>query len=239
MKEQGGTPPKLIIGSHLTFDDAPDLLVWATDRPAYGRLCRLLTIGKRRAEKGECALTLDDFLQHNEGLLAAIVPDGIGDSKSEISNLKSEILNPKSEIPHSLHLLRTTLADRLSLATNCIYGPDDTGRLAGLARLSKRLGIPLLATNNVHYHTPERRMLQDILTCVRHGCTIHEAGFRLFPNGERYLKSPDPMHRLFAEYPAALRRGIEIAERCTFSLDELRYEYPRKSFPPARLPSNI
>jgi error-prone DNA polymerase len=123
------------------------------------------------------------------------------------------------------------MGDRLSLVSSCVYGDDDAGRLSEWMRLSRKSGIPLLATNGVHYHTPERRMLQDVLTCVRHGCTIHEAGFRLFPNGERYLKSPGQMQRLFADYPRAIRRGIEIAERCTFSLDELRYEYPNELVP--------
>ena len=82
--------------------------------------------------------------------------------------------------------------------------------------------VPLVATNHVHYHDPARRALQDVLTCVWHGCTIREAGFKLFPNGERYLKSPAQMHRLFADLPGAIRRGLDIAERCSFSLGERR-----------------
>ncbi|HEV8378236.1 MAG TPA: error-prone DNA polymerase [Tepidisphaeraceae bacterium] len=214
--EQGGRPPKLIIGARLTFtDNTPDLLVHVTDRPAYARLCRLLTIGKRRTEKGQCSLTLQDFLDHNEGLLAAISPTA-------------------SEIPEkALHLLREALGstDRLSLATNCLHGPDDVARLEELSQISRRHRIPLLATNNAHYHIPERRPLQDILTCIRHICTIQEAGHRLFPNAERYLKSPGQMRRLFVAYPNAIQRGLELAERCTFSLEELRYEYPHELVP--------
>src|SRR5206468_8538676 len=100
-----------------------------------------------------------------------------------------------------------------------------------LLDISRDYRIPLLATNHVHYHDPSRRPLQDVLTCVRHGCTISEAGFKLFPNAERYLKSPAQMHRLFADFPKAISRGLEIAEQCHFSLDELRYEYPDELIP--------
>ncbi len=82
--------------------------------------------------------------------------------------------------------------------------------------VSRTYGVPLLATNQVHYHDEHRQTLQDVLTCVRHGCTIQDAGFRLFPNGERFIKPPEDMHRLFSDLPAALRRTVEIAERCTF-----------------------
>src|SRR5438105_1252199 len=180
--EQGGRPPKLIIGARLTFTDGtPDLLVHVMDRAGYARLCRLLTIGKRRTEKGQCSLTLADFAQHNEGLLAAIASDPF--------NLKSEISN-----------LREILGDRLSLASNCLHGPDDVARLEELNEISRRYHIPILATNNVHYHLPQRRALQDVLVCIRHICTIAEAGYRLFPNAERYLKSPGQMRRLFVNY---------------------------------------
>ena len=276
--ERGGTPPKLLIGARLTLSDAPDLLVWPTDRAAYGRLCRLLTLGKRRAAKGECSLTLEDFLAHNEGLLAAIastIPadsieggsdgatergegSGFGVQGSVAKPLSTQdsglrtgpgtearrhrggdkgagvqspaappIKNQKSKIKNLLD----ALGDRLSLATACLYSDDDRGRLDTMIRLARRLNIPILATNHVHYHIPQRRMLQDVLVCIREGCTIHEAGYRLFPNGERYLKPPAQMQRLFADHPAAIRRGLEIAERCTFSLDELKYEYPHEVVP--------
>ncbi len=90
--------------------------------------------------------------------------------------------------------------------------------------VSRTYGVPMLATNQVHYHDEHRQTLQDVLTCVRHGCTIQDAGFRLFPNGERFIKPSEDMHHLFGDLPAALRRTVEIAERCAFSLDELRYE---------------
>ncbi len=214
--EQGGSPPKLLIGARLMLADAPDVLVWAMDRAGYGRLCRLLTIGKRRAEKGECSLELADLLEYQEGLVAAI------DDGSEVC--------VGQECP-TYRTLREAMGERLSIASSCLYGEDDRGQLERLIRLSRKTGIALLATNNVHYHVPSRRMLQDVLTCIRHGCTIAEAGYRLFPNGERYLKSPAQLARLFFEHPPAIRRGLEIAQRCNFSLDELRYEYPDELVP--------
>ena len=206
---------KLLIGTRLCLTDAPDILAWATDRPAYARLCQLLTLGKRRAAKGECVLHLTDVLNHAEGLLAAIIPPDV---------LNDEAIN-------SLRLLRGELGDRLSLAATCALGGDDEGHLRTLADLSRTFDIPLVATNAVHYHDPTRRRLQDVLTCIRHGCTLQEAGFRLFANGERYLKPPGHMHRLFTNHQQALHRTIEIADRCTFSLDELRYEYPDELAP--------
>jgi len=201
---------KLLIGSRLTFTDAPDVLAWVTDRAAYARLCRLLTLGRRRAGKGECQLSLGDLLEYQEGLLLAVVPpEGAGEMWID-----------------SLRLLRHIAGKRLSLAIRCLHGPRDRRRLAHLAAVGADAGVPLLATNDVHYHDPGRRALQDVLTCIRHGCTIHEAGMRLLANAERHLKSPEQMHRLLADYPCAIGRTLHIAEQCVFSLDELRYEYP-------------
>jgi error-prone DNA polymerase len=221
-----GWGPKLIIGARLVLRDAPDLLVWAPDRAAYARLCRLLTAGRRRAEKGACELYLDDFLEHQQGLLAAVAfppRQRAGDQG-------------QTDPQRLVHELRAILHDRLSIAASFIYGEDDAARIAQLAELSRRTRVPLLATNHAHYHIPQRRPLQDVLTCIRHGCTIHDAGLRLFPNAERYLKTPGQMHRLFAGYPQAIERGIEIADRCAFSLEELRYEYPREIVPAGRTP---
>jgi len=214
---------KLIIGVRLVLNDSPDVLLWAADRPAYARLCRLLTTGKRRAEKGHCALWLADLLQalaDAPGLLAAVVPPEPLDDHIEpvISRLHAAAGGP--------------IADRLSIATSCLYHGTETARLRDLTDLSRATSIPLLATNDVHYHEPERRALQDVLTCIRHLCTVHDAGYRLSPNGERYLKSPAQMHHVFAMLPEAIQRGVQIASRCTFTLDELRYEYPQELVPP-------
>ena len=122
--------------------------------------------------------------------------------------------------------------DRLSLAINLHHNDDDESRLQSAIEVSRRKRIPLLATNHVHYHDSNRRALQDVLTCIRHGCTIQEAGFKLFANAERHLKSPQQMHRLFVRHPGAIERGLEIAERCRFNLSELKYDYPTEVVPP-------
>jgi error-prone DNA polymerase len=197
--------------------DDVSILVYPTNRATYGRLCRLLTLGKRCAPKGECHLTLHDLLDHHEGLLAIVIPP---------HNLDQSFL----EVVEGLR--RTFNDDRLSIAASALYGEDDRTRLQQLASLADHTRVPLVATNDVHYHTPARRPLQDVLTCIRHGCTIEQAGLRLFPHAERYLKPPGEMHRLFADHPQAIARTLDIAERTKdFSLDELRYQYPSEIVP--------
>ncbi|MHC5023561.1 MAG: PHP domain-containing protein [Planctomycetota bacterium] len=198
------------------------LLLYPTDAASYGRLCRLLTIGKRRAPKGACHLMLHDVLEHHEGLLAVVIPPDVLDQAflETVEGLK-----------------RYFDDDRLSVAAACRFGPDDAARLRQVAALSAHVGVPLAATNDVHCHVPARRALQDVLTCIRHGCTLAEAGFRLHAHAERHLKSPREMHRLLGEYPRALARTVEIATRAGgFSLDELRYQYPDEVCPPGRTP---
>ncbi len=211
---------KLLIGVRLAFIEHPDILVWPRNRAAYGRLCMLLTEGKRRTTKGNCDLYLQEFLEHSEEVHAAYIPP--------------TILTPACA--GRLRTLKETLGPRLSIAASCLYESDNQTRLADLIALSRAANVPLLATNDVHYHLPERRALHDVLTCIRHGCTIHDAGLRLFQNGERYLKTPAQMHALFIEHPQAIRRGLEIAADCSFNLQELRYDYPREVSPDGRTP---
>jgi len=204
----------LAVGCRLVFTDpaSPAILVYPTSRPAYSRLSRLLTLGKRRAPKGECHLALHDLLEHEEGLLAVVVPP---------HDLSEDFIDTLAG------LARVFDDDRLSLAVCRAYGPDDATRLRQLAALGEHAGVPLAAINDAHYHAPHRRMLQDVLTCIRRGCTIEEAGFLLHANAERHLKPADEIARLFADHPGAPARAAEVAARATaFSLDELRYEYP-------------
>ena len=209
----------LILGTRLdlTAPQGVSLLLYATDRASYGRLCRLLTLGRRRAEKGSCHLDLHDVIDHQEGLLAAVLPPRVCDE-------------PFMETVRGLRDVFDD--DRFSIVASAPYGPNDRDRLWQCATLAEHLGAPLLATNDVHYHVSERRQLQDVLTCIRHVCTLDEAGHRLLANAERHLKPPEEMARLFAEHPRAIRRTIEIAERCAdFTLDDLRYEYPDEIVP--------
>jgi len=208
-----------VLGTRLPLTDMNGLTVcvYPTDLPSYRRLCRLLTTGKRRTTKGKCELGFDDLAAHAQDLLAVVIPDGL----------------PDEGFAESLMRLHTCFDDdRLSLAANWLYGPDDAERFERLSDLARRCGVPLVATNDVHHHIPERRMLQDVLTCIRHGCTLSEAGFRLHANAERHLKSPEEMHRLFAGCPEAIERAIEIADRTRgFNLDQIRYEYPDEVVP--------
>jgi error-prone DNA polymerase len=220
---------KLCIGSRLVFTDAPDVLVWPENRAGYAKLCRLLTKGKRRAEKGSCILHLADLLESCEGMMAALSPQRIDPHAcdGDVENLA-----------RSAGRLKEAFGNRLSLAIARLYGPADAKIFGEVESLGRRIGIALLATNQVHYHVEPRRALQDVLTCIRHGCTIQQAGFRRFANGERFLKSPELMHNLFRDRPAALARTIEVVNRCTFSLDELRYEYPTELVPPGKTPAD-
>ena len=219
----------LCVGARLRFTDAPDVLVWAQNRTGYANLCRLLTLGKRRAEKGSCRLQLQDLMAGPTGLLAALSGGGI---------------DPQCQPPEPSLLdataasLKEAFGRSLSLAVSRGYGPLDRSIINRTAALSRRYGIPLMATNQVHYHDQRRHVLQDVLACIRHGCTIQEAGLRLFANGERFLKPPQQMHRLFRDMPAALQRAADTAECCTFALDELRYEYPDEIVPQGKTPAS-
>ena len=125
---------------------------------------------------------------------------------------------------------------RLYLAARHVYRGDDRARIESLAQLAARAGTPLVATGGVLYHAAHRRPLQDVLTCIREKCTIHDAGRKLEANAERHLKPPQEMARLFAGYEDALHRTVEIAGACTFSLDELKYEYPDEPVPDGKTP---
>ena len=203
----------LLVGAELTTVDAPTTIVWATDRAAYGRLCRLLTLGRRRAEKGACELRWRDVVEHAEGLLAGVVP-GPSDRGADLGRF------------------RETFGDRGYLLAELHRGGDDRARLAELADLARRTGLPLAASGDAHYHTAERRLLHDVLTAIRHGVTVEEAdGRSLFANGERHLRTRIDLGGLYRDHPEALHRTVEIADRCRFSLDELRYEYPDELTP--------
>jgi len=213
---------KLIVGAEITPVDAAAILLYATDRASYGRLARIITQGRLREVKGSCAITLDDIAQWSQGLIAAIVDNALcEDARPAPSNRQSAIGNWQSP-----HVYRDIFGDRLYLAASVHGGPDDARHLAEMDVMARKLGVSLLATNDVHYHEPRRRFLQDVLTCIRHGCTLQEAGNALFANAERHLKPIHEMERLFRDYPDAIARTLELRDRCSFSLDELRYEYP-------------
>jgi error-prone DNA polymerase len=215
---EGGSAIRALTGCRLDFaDGTPSLLVYPSDREAYGRLTRLLTVGQRRAEKGECDLRWADFLDHAEGQLALVVPPDRLDEAFE-----RDLRRIAGELPD------------VWLAAARRYGARDLQRLSKLAALAQGAGAPMVAVNDVLYHGPERRPLQDVLTCIRETCTLAEAGLRLEANAERHLKSPEEMARLFARFPGAVERSVEIAGRIGFDLSQLRYEYPDEPVPPGK-----
>jgi error-prone DNA polymerase len=214
----GGSKIRALTGCRLDFaDGTPSLLVYPSDREAYGRLTRLLTVGQRRSKKGECALHWTDFLDHAEGQLALVVPPERLDEAFE-----ADLARIAGELPD------------VWLAATRRYHARDLKRLSQLAALAQRHGAPMVAANDVLYHGPERRPLQDVLTCIRECCTIQEAGLRLQANAERHLKPPEEMARLFARFPGAVERSVEIVERIGFDLSQLSYEYPDEPVPPGK-----
>jgi error-prone DNA polymerase len=214
--------PKLLIGSRLVFmDDTPDILVYPRDRAAYGRLCQLLTRGKRGDDtaKGECHLKLDDLLEFIEGqLLVLALPHRF----EAVKTLKV------------LEQLQRSRAEGVWLAASLLYRGDDKRRLARLHGVATRARVPLLATNEVLYHHPVRRPLQDVLTCIREKTDIDAIGQRLEANAERHLKPAAEMTRLFREWPQAIAETMRFAGRITFSLDQLKYQYPDEPVPPGK-----
>ncbi len=214
--------PKLLVGARLVFiDGTPDIFVYPRDRAAYGLLCQLLTRGKRgdditRVEKGECHLTFDDLLEFSEGqLLVLTLPHRFDAAGAQ----------------EVLERLKASRADGVWLAASLLYRGDDRRRLARLHHLAAQAKVRLLATNEVLYHHPARRPLQDVLTCIREKTTIDAVGKRLEANAERYLKPAHEMARLFRELPEAIAETMRFAGRISFSLDQLRYQYPDEPVP--------
>ena len=271
---------KLVVGTRLVTVDGFEVLVYPTDRAAYGRLCRLLTAGNLKAKKGECHLTFEQILGSSEGQMLIALPPvelfvavrfpGAAQhilttsfriaAKRQVRNPYSRTVviipaprfarprndgvtecrtafhaapRPGNEIQFSVRLSTLVRAapGRTFLAGAHYHRGDEPRRLGLLAELGEQIGAPLVAVNDVFYHVPERRPLLDVLTCVREKCTIAEAGVRLAVNAERHLKSPAEMARLFARFPDAIARTVTIAKACTFSLSELKYEYPDEPVP--------
>ena len=202
---------KFIVGARLDLLDAPSLLAFPRDRAAYGRLCRLLTLGQRRTEKGQCTLYLDDVAAHAEGLIFIALPpedfppparvragDGRGHRRMAVSRQQPIRAHPDARLrgqgerdfEAQLRRIKTVARRKtpLYLAARHAYRGDDRARIAALADLAARVGIPLVATGGVLYHAPHRRPLQDVLTCIREKCTINDAGLRLEANAERHIK---------------------------------------------------
>jgi len=209
-----------IIGCRLKLITGEEFLAYPKDRAAYGRLCSLLSKGKMRGVDGEwqtkgvCDLTLDDLSIHTDGVQLIAMPQ-----------------EDVAEFARGLRRLTRALPTLHHIAVSYLYRGDDRARINSLDRLAQSHGLRILATNDVHYHVPERRPLQDVLTCILHKTTIAKAGFWVEANAERYLKSPAQMIDLFKDWPHAIHATRGVADACKFDLRELSYEYPQKNLP--------
>lgn len=217
---------RLIPGCLLQLLDGPSLLVYPTNKNGYAQLCELLTLGNRRAEKGDCHLYKADLFTLLKDVVLILLPP------AQLNHL----FELEQNFAEAIKEYKQHFDDRLYMALQRRYQGDDQKLLFRITELATALAIPTVATNDVFYHEPERRQLQDVLTCIKEKCTIHTAGFKLYPNAERYLKDESEMKRLFRQYPDAIFRTQEIVNACRFSLDELKYEYPEEITSEGRTP---
>ena len=219
---------KLLIGAEVTPDDAPPVLLWATNRAAYGRLSRLITVGRRRAPKGECQTSLSDIAEHAEGLIAGVcptmtTPNQATDNKATNNGTITNPINAGTARKPTLdtyHQYRDIFGDRSYLMLELLCGPQDYLRLEQLQSLSQQTQLPLVAAGDVHYHIPERLVLHDVLQAIRNGITVDRLSELpdRFANAQRHLRPIDEINRVYASEPAAIERTVSIARQCSFSL---------------------
>jgi error-prone DNA polymerase len=217
---------KYIPACRLDLLDGPNLLAFPTDIHAYSRLSNLLTVGNLRTEKGQCHLYKADVFGHAKGSRFIAIPP----------TTLNEVFDIDDSFKKALPEYREAFGEHLYTGASRTYNGDDAKQSHRIFQLCKQLKISMVATNDVHYHHPSRRELQDVVTCVREKCTIHNAGFRLYPNAERHLKPVDEMIRLFRQYPDAIRQTQVITDACMFSLDQLKYKYPKEITSDGRTP---
>lgn len=209
---------RLIVGTQVTFCDQSTILLLAQNRRGYAQLCQLVTIGRQRSPKGQSAVSWQEVCEHAEGLLALW-----GGANSLLVN--------EAEPVSLAHLLHEAFGDRLYAVLARHHRAEEVRQEARLRQRAKHYGLPLVAAVEVLYHTPARRPLQDVLTCIRHHVTLATAGRCINPNAEHALLAPAAFTTLFADEPAAVARTGEVASRCTFSLHDLRYRYPAERLP--------
>jgi error-prone DNA polymerase len=244
---------KLIVGAEIIPNDAPPVLLWAPNRQAYADLSRLITVGRRRAPKGECWLSFDDIVNHSDHLLAGALPCLAGDrlrtqhiDETHASYPWHFLENGRATLdpedvdflssPDSLSRYREVFGDRAYLMAALYRGIDDEWRIEQLRQLSKQSGLPLVASGDVLYHNRSRLPLHDVLTAIKHRTTVDSAGELLLPNAQRHLKPISEYSSAFSKIPDALERTSEIAARCDFCLSQLRYEYPEELAPDGQKP---
>ena len=235
---------KLVAGARLAFvDETPDIIAYPATRYGWGRLTRLLSRGNLRSEKGGCILRFADLLEFLDDLLLIVMPYA---SPNEERPRRKTVVYDGLEIedadPGALNEILCTLCDRavgrIWLGAAMPRRGDDARRLVCLAEVAKAAGIPLLATNDALYAGPDDRPVQDVLTCIREGVTLAEAGQKLEANAERHLKSPGEMARLFAACPETIASTQALMDRVSFTLEDLKYEYPHEPVPEGWAPQS-
>lgn len=263
------TQLKLIIGAEVVLNDSLPVVLWAPTRRAYANLSRLLTVGRRRAPKGECWLSFDDIVNHHEELLAGVLPFLPGDRcrtghidashpswpwyqssqqswfrspAGDTDPLKSDASPPalsatsRRQVEKQLTRYRELFGDRGYLLAALYHGVDDDWRIEQLVGFSRTSQLPLVASGDVLYHVPARLPLHDCLTATKHHTTVAEAGDLLLPNAQRHLQSIETIQKKFSTIADAIERTREIADRCAFRMDDLRYEYPEELAPEGKTP---
>ncbi|MEQ1438957.1 error-prone DNA polymerase [Fontimonas sp. SYSU GA230001] len=216
-RELGATHWPLLTGSEFTLADGPKVVLLAQTQRGYAGLCAAITRGRRNATKGEYRLDRSDFADGTADTCALWIPRGPGDIEE-------------------LVWLRERYPQRLWIAVELHRDGNDAAKLQRLRDHSRRFGVPLVAAGDVHMHRRERRVLQDVLTALRHHLPVQRCGHRLFANGERHLRPLDDLATLYP--PELLRETLAVAERCTFRLGELRYEYPKEIVEPGHTPAS-
>ncbi len=218
------TQLKLIVGTEVRLDDGVKLVLLAKDQDGYSDLCRLITDGRRRSAKGEYRLGRADAERLGRGVLVLWVPPQDAAAADAGRDADAEAA-----------WIARQFGGRAWLSVELHRGADDAGRLAALLALGARHALPPLAAGDVHMHRRGRRALQDVMTAIRLGRTVAEAGFALFPNGERHLRRVEDLAALHP--PALLAETLRVAALCTFDLQKLRYEYPHELVPAGETPA--
>jgi error-prone DNA polymerase len=208
---------RLVVGCRLDLQDGMSLLVYPINRAAYSRLTRLITLGKSRGGKNNCVLNWNDVIAYCDGMIGIFIPD-----------------LPDGVCAVQMRKMADVFADRAYVSLCLRRRQNDQMRLHEISSLAARFNVTTVVTNDVLFHEPGRRQLQDIVTCIRNNTTIDEVGFERERHADRYLKPPKEMQRLFSRYPEALARTVEIVRRCTFSLEELTYQYPEEAIVPGK-----
>ncbi|MGO9831763.1 MAG: error-prone DNA polymerase [Myxococcaceae bacterium] len=201
---------KLLVGSRLTLTDGPEVVALVQDASGYANLCELISQGRLAHPKGQAGVPWQALAERAAGLLLVL---------------------PAPAASRTVALLAEAFPGRFYIGLCRTFSAGDEARLQEALALAQGLDLPCCAHNDVHTHLRERQPLQDVLAGIRHGVTVAEAGFRLFPNAERTLKGPLEMARLFQDLPEAVGRTLEVADACQFSLDSLRYQFPQEDLP--------